>query len=158
MIIICEIFVVLSYPFYDLSNCHGNQIYMWHDFLFQFFVGMATERIEKRIKKEEDTKESEDNNDADVISNLPEEVLLRILSLVPTKSAVKTSVLSKRWELLWARVPSFKARSSNYRNKIVFNKLMDKYSHHRRYTNESVTDFALFTEYHGAQSRVDNWL
>ncbi|CAN6897967.1 unnamed protein product [Brassica oleracea] len=37
----------------------------------------------------------------DIISGLPDELLIKILMLVPTKVAVSTTILSKRWERLW---------------------------------------------------------
>ncbi|KAJ0246922.1 FBD domain-containing protein [Hirschfeldia incana] len=41
----------------------------------------------------------------DRISGLSDELLLKILMLVPTKVAVSTSILSKRWEYLWMWLP-----------------------------------------------------
>jgi hypothetical protein len=44
----------------------------------------------------------------DMISALPEGVLLHILSLLPTKDVVKTSVLAKRWRHLWKYLKAFR--------------------------------------------------
>ncbi|CDY20731.1 BnaA02g08710D [Brassica napus] len=42
----------------------------------------------------------------DMISQLPEDLLLRILSELPTANdVVATMVLSKRWQPLWKSVP-----------------------------------------------------
>ncbi|KAG2328966.1 hypothetical protein Bca4012_021416 [Brassica carinata] len=41
----------------------------------------------------------------DIISGLPDELLVKILLLVPTKVAVSTSILSKRLEYLWMLLP-----------------------------------------------------
>jgi hypothetical protein len=41
----------------------------------------------------------------DRIGSLPDDILTRILSSVPTKQAVATSILSKRWIHLWRYVP-----------------------------------------------------
>ena len=41
----------------------------------------------------------------DFISRLPDNMLLVIIGLLPTKSAVWTALLSQRWRPLWRRVP-----------------------------------------------------
>ncbi|KAI3860547.1 hypothetical protein MKX03_025479, partial [Papaver bracteatum] len=42
---------------------------------------------------------------ADQISTLPDDMLVRILSLIPTEEAVTTSLLSKRWKSFWTLIP-----------------------------------------------------
>lgn len=41
----------------------------------------------------------------DWIIELPDELLLRVLSLLPAKDVVATMLLSKRWQFLWTLVP-----------------------------------------------------
>ena len=41
----------------------------------------------------------------DFISSLPDDMLLVIIGLLPTKSAVQTALLSWRWLPLWRRIP-----------------------------------------------------
>ncbi|XP_021743822.1 putative F-box protein At1g58310 [Chenopodium quinoa] len=42
----------------------------------------------------------------DHISNLPDAIISYILSFLSTKSAVKTCILSKRWQYVWTKVPA----------------------------------------------------
>ncbi|CAA7025388.1 unnamed protein product [Microthlaspi erraticum] len=50
----------------------------------------------------------------DIISQLSDDLLLRILSFVPTKDVVATSLLSKRWRYLWKLVPQLEYDDSNH--------------------------------------------
>ncbi|GAU10010.1 hypothetical protein TSUD_120090 [Trifolium subterraneum] len=68
----------------------------------------------------------------DIISDLPECILLHILSFLNTKYAVQTCTLSKRWKDLWKRVPNLTLNSSSFRlswcraNLKVFNKFVTR--------------------------------
>lgn len=46
----------------------------------------------------------DENNVQDIISHLPESITSRILSLLPTKDALRTCVLSKDWEHKWTGI------------------------------------------------------
>lgn len=49
----------------------------------------------------------------DEISQLPDELLLKVLLFLPTKVAVSTSILSKRWEFLWMWLPKLEYSDSS---------------------------------------------
>ena len=40
------------------------------------------------------------------LSDLPDVVIIKVISSLPTKDAIRTSILSKRWEYLWTSIPS----------------------------------------------------
>ncbi|XP_019101885.1 PREDICTED: FBD-associated F-box protein At3g49020-like [Camelina sativa] len=50
----------------------------------------------------------------DRISELPEALLVDILSSLPTETAIATSVLSKNWRSLWKLLPKLKFDSDNH--------------------------------------------
>jgi hypothetical protein len=62
---------------------------------------MATRVIKKPKKNEQDV-----DGNRKRLEMLPEHLLQLILSFLPTKDAVRTSVLSKRWEYLWTSIPN----------------------------------------------------
>ncbi|KNA09128.1 hypothetical protein SOVF_156290 [Spinacia oleracea] len=69
----------------------------------------------------------------DYISELPDTILCLILSLLSTKSVVKTSILSKRWNYLWIKVPALDITEVHQRyewlnleQKICFKSFVDK--------------------------------
>lgn len=47
------------------------------------------------------SKRTKRSKKADRLSNLPDEIISNILSLMPTKFAVRTSILSERWRYSW---------------------------------------------------------
>ncbi|KAF7837810.1 F-box/FBD/LRR-repeat protein [Senna tora] len=56
----------------------------------------------------------------DRISELPDDLLCKILSYLPnTKHAASTSILSKRWKSLWHQLPSLDLDEEEYINNIV---------------------------------------
>ncbi|KAJ1397459.1 Leucine-rich repeat domain superfamily [Sesbania bispinosa] len=66
---------------------------------------------------------------ADRISGLPDPILCHILSFLPTKLTVATSILSKRWKLLWRSVPSFDFQDDSYVPDYRKTEDMKNYSH-----------------------------
>jgi hypothetical protein len=68
---------------------------------------------EKRAKHD-----NEENQDR--FSDLPDCVILRILSFLNSKNAVQTCVLSTRWKHRWKHIPSLILHSSKFSNKKRF--------------------------------------
>ncbi|XP_024004165.1 putative FBD-associated F-box protein At1g05080 [Eutrema salsugineum] len=54
----------------------------------------------------------------DRISALPEDLLLTILSSIPTKDAVSTMILSKRWRFIWTMLPVLAYRDNNHKRSV----------------------------------------
>ncbi|XP_057425405.1 F-box/LRR-repeat protein 13-like isoform X2 [Lotus japonicus] len=71
---------------------------------------MLLRRNPKRGRKSE----SENEENKDRLSDLPDCVLLHILSFVNAKYAVQTCTLSTRWKDLWKRLPSLILHSSDF--------------------------------------------
>ncbi|OIW00240.1 hypothetical protein TanjilG_27491 [Lupinus angustifolius] len=67
----------------------------------------------------------------DKLSGLHDYVLLHIMGFLRTKHAVRTSVLSKRWEHLWKSLASFKLDSSNFQNVVQFREFLSSFMSHR---------------------------
>ncbi|XP_058745674.1 F-box/LRR-repeat protein At4g14096-like [Vicia villosa] len=61
----------------------------------------------------------ERDENLDRLSDLPDCILLHILSFLPSKHAVQTSILSPRWNSLWKRIPTLKL------NSLIFKHLKD---------------------------------
>ncbi|KAL0741139.1 hypothetical protein Bca4012_082652 [Brassica carinata] len=62
----------------------------------------------------------------DRISGLSDELLVRILTFVPTKVAVSTSLLSKRWEFVWTWVPKLEFVDNKYGSDLAIRDFIKK--------------------------------
>ncbi|CAL9243454.1 unnamed protein product [Arabidopsis halleri] len=60
-------------------------------------------------------KGSSQGSEEDMISQLPDHLICQILSHLPTKDAVRTSILSTRWRNLWQLVPVLDLQSREIR-------------------------------------------
>ncbi|XP_021814946.1 LOW QUALITY PROTEIN: F-box/FBD/LRR-repeat protein At5g56420-like [Prunus avium] len=67
-------------------------------------------RLKKKPRRQDSVK--------DRISELPDAILCHILSFIPTKYAVRTSILSTRWKRIWASAPIL---DFEYKDMSVFN-------------------------------------
>ncbi|KAF9589388.1 hypothetical protein IFM89_023420 [Coptis chinensis] len=100
----------------------------------------------------------------DRISHLPDAMLHHILSFLPTKYAVGTSELSKRWRHLWASVPNLDfddtlkhSKSSNSERDINnFMNFVDRVLHLHDLPN--IHKFSLKCLYTDDESRINAWI
>ncbi|KAL2231885.1 UNVERIFIED_CONTAM: F-box/FBD/LRR-repeat protein [Sesamum indicum] len=66
----------------------------------------------KKLKRNQERKE--ERCDLDKLSCLPDSILTHVLSFLDTKSAIRTSVLSKRYRLLWTFSPCLDFKLSEF--------------------------------------------
>lgn len=62
----------------------------------------------------------EDNARDDITSSLPDHLLCRILSCLPTEDAVRTCILSSRWKDLWTSIHSLYFDGGNEKSRAWF--------------------------------------
>jgi hypothetical protein len=82
--------------------------------------------------------------EVDRISGLPDDILIQILSFLPTKQAFLTSILSKRWKHLWCFVPDIDFTETKHSDSHLFDKFVDSILCLRKSAgNNSVHSFIL---------------
>ncbi|KAK7301384.1 hypothetical protein RJT34_12247 [Clitoria ternatea] len=74
---------------------------------------------------EEKSEKKESRENQDRLSNLPDEVIYRILSFVDAASAVQTCVLSKRWRHLWSSLPVLNLNDTSFDHPSLFQCFID---------------------------------
>lgn len=91
----------------------------------------------------------------DRIGTLPDEILIHILSFVPTKQAFTTSILSKRWIHLWRYVPILDFTETNLEDRdsvirfeeFIFSVIRSRHS----VGNHSINTFILDIQRHSSR-------
>jgi len=98
----------------------------------------------------------------DRIGSLPDDILIHILSYVPTKKAVATSILSKRWIHLWPYVPDVKfieTKLEGQESVLCFHEFVCSILHSREVAdNHSINTFILHIEYFFADAPIPKLL
>ncbi|KAI9079325.1 hypothetical protein K1719_038726 [Acacia pycnantha] len=96
-------------------------------------------------------------------SEFPEKVLSHILSFLPTKEAVRTSVLSKRWEYIWTSIPKLRFHHHFTEPSMDFVNIIDRLLRLRG--SYDITSFSLYIdiftldfEVVDITSKVEAWL
>ncbi|XP_057444867.1 putative FBD-associated F-box protein At5g56690 [Lotus japonicus] len=109
----------------------------------------------------ESHKKRKSSKGQDMISNLPDFIIGRILSFLPTKYAVRTSVLSKNWTYKWTFITNLNFRdrvgySSKIVRKIVFLSFVYRVLLHLNSSSIQSFSLDLFGKYESLH--VDQWI
>ncbi|KAF5729026.1 F-box/LRR-repeat protein [Tripterygium wilfordii] len=94
------------------------------------------------------------DDSAKSLSKFPDVVLQHILSFLPTKDAIRTSVLSKRWEYLWTSIPNLEF-NDHKANRATFMDFVDRGIALRK---TDIKDFSLTCDVLGDESRIRRWV
>ncbi|KAL2476448.1 F-box/RNI-like/fbd-like domains-containing protein [Abeliophyllum distichum] len=78
----------------------------------QCLVVMATSVVLKRAKQQRLHKSKNEDGGEDLISKLPDAILHYILSFLPTKEIIRTSIVCKRWQYLWTAISNIDLEES----------------------------------------------
>ncbi|XP_071740592.1 F-box protein At1g19070-like [Rutidosis leptorrhynchoides] len=93
-----------------------------------------------------------------MISQLPDELLIQILSLLPDADATRSRILSCRWKHLWAFLPNLHIVMPQFKEEAnKFNDSVDRILALR--ADLPIQKFFLQCSYYGSGAyRVNNWL
>jgi len=75
--------------------------------------------------------------EVDIISSMPDCIILHIMDFLITKEAVQTCILSKRWKDLWKQLPTLNISHKHFQRADVFKKFLNKVlKHHEKSSKE----------------------
>ncbi|KAL2331266.1 hypothetical protein Fmac_018847 [Flemingia macrophylla] len=118
--------------------------------------------LETEMGPNSSSKKRKSNEDQDIISNLPDFIIDYILSFLPTRDAVRTCILSKRWIYLWTFVTKlyFNDREQyQYRNNIGKTRFVNSVYRVLLHLNtSSIQSFSLSLSEHYNSYHVNQWI
>ncbi|KAI5385186.1 hypothetical protein KIW84_071974 [Lathyrus oleraceus] len=89
-------------------------------------MGLSDHLYHDRIQTNMGRRRVDGDQNKDRLSDLPECIILHILSFLRTPHAVQTCVLSTRWKHLWKRIPTLNLNSFQFRTLKIFSVFMSK--------------------------------
>ncbi|TKY49268.1 F-box/FBD/LRR-repeat protein [Spatholobus suberectus] len=118
--------------------------------------------LETDVGPNSTSKKQKSNEDQDIISNLPDVIISHILSFLPTRDAVRTCVLSKRWIHLWILITKlyFNDREQyRYRNNISKTRFVNSVYRVLLHLNtSSIQGFSLSLSEYYDPYHVNQWI
>ncbi|XP_058733928.1 putative F-box/FBD/LRR-repeat protein At4g13965 [Vicia villosa] len=92
----------------------------------KYFIGLSDHLYHSRIRTKFGRTSVAGDLYKDRLSDLPECIILHILSFLGTKLAVRTCVLSTRWKHLWKRIPTLTLNSFEFSTLKIFSVFLSK--------------------------------
>ncbi|XP_060667912.1 F-box/FBD/LRR-repeat protein At4g26340-like [Ziziphus jujuba] len=84
------------------------------------------------VVQSKNKKNKRDKYNRDRINELSEDILAKIVCLLPLKDAVATSILSKRWRYIWTFTTNLDFDAKQTLNRLIDSKNYDKHKHETR--------------------------
>ncbi|KAG8366513.1 hypothetical protein BUALT_Bualt17G0087800 [Buddleja alternifolia] len=102
----------------------------------------------------------ENDSELDLISELPQSIIEAILSKLPIRDAVRTSVLSTRWRYKWSSLTHlvFDDRSETNDKTIVQNRIVNFITRFLFLHDGPIHKFSLSSSYLQSSPDIDQWL
>ena len=110
----------------------------------------------KNVKKIKFRKKQNAIKSRNGIDNLPDAILEHILSYLSTKDAVRTSILSKRWQYLWTSIPKLEFYEEESDRRMMLMNFVERALALRDSSN--IKDFSVSCDVECETYRINSWI